>query len=568
MASTPLPNRRSSSSTRRAGDAAPYALRKTRLSIALLAWLALGPRLALLRLHDRSPRICRARGRAAGQQSNGVIYADDGKTVLACCARISTASRALERDRARDAQTRSSRSRTGASTSTARSIRSAWPCGDRNIWTGTLAKAARRSPAARQEPWIPRGRQRSSAQDHRGRARLSGRAATVEAEDPRGVPQHDLLRALGLRRRGGRGGHFGVQPRISSRSRRRCWPRSCRTDRTTRHAYRARARAPPPRARQLLEQKYIDASPTSSPTPSRPAGGPCDRFPPEKKTIANYFVDYVRQQLIKPLRPQEGARGGPARVYDAQPAHAAPGARGRAHDAARRRPEAALVRHQYRHRRGQGDDRRARLHEHRLRQVQPRHRRRAPAGSAFKIFVLVAALEEGVLPQTQFDSHRLTLELPGRAVCRSTTTTASTAATFRSRRRRRFSTTRLAQPPCSWHRADPPVAHLMGIARPVGADPAIALGSAHCCTPVEMALAYSTLANQGVRVDRLAAGTQPARARFPTRRSRDRRSAASRTRPATSYDRNKPQRQRVISQQSALTAIAMLRSVSASARPS
>ena len=37
-------------------------------------------------------------------------------------------------------------------------------------------------------------------------------------------------------------------------------------------------------------------------------------------------------------------------------------------------------------------------------------------GSSFKIFVLLAALEEGILPQTQFDSHRLTIELPGRAV--------------------------------------------------------------------------------------------------------------------------------------------------------
>ena len=63
-------------------------------------------------------------------------------------------------------------------------------------------------PAARQEPLAP-GAGRAAlgaAQDHRGGARLPGRAALVEAEDPRGVPQHDLLRASGLRRRGGRGG--------------------------------------------------------------------------------------------------------------------------------------------------------------------------------------------------------------------------------------------------------------------------------------------------------------------------------------------------------------------------
>ena len=37
-------------------------------------------------------------------------------------------------------------------------------------------------------------------------------------------------------------------------------------------------------------------------------------------------------------------------------------------------------------------------------------------GSAFKMFVLIAALEEGILPQTQFNSHRLLVELPGRRV--------------------------------------------------------------------------------------------------------------------------------------------------------
>ena len=53
-------------------------------------------------------------------------------------------------------------------------------------------------------------------------------------------------------------------------------------------------------------------------------------------------------------------------------------------------------------------------------------------GSAFKIFVLIAALEEGILPQTQFNSHRLLLDLPGPRRCgRSRTTRAPTAATSR-----------------------------------------------------------------------------------------------------------------------------------------
>ena len=53
-------------------------------------------------------------------------------------------------------------------------------------------------------------------------------------------------------------------------------------------------------------------------------------------------------------------------------------------------------------------------------------------GSSFKLFVLLAALEEGILPQTQFDSHKLRGRAAGaRAPGRSTTTTAPTAATSR-----------------------------------------------------------------------------------------------------------------------------------------
>ena len=106
------------------------------------------------------------------------------------------------------------------------------------------------------------------------------------------------------------------------------------------------------------------------------------------------------------------------------------------------------------------------------------------------------------------------------------------------------------------------VAHAMGIARPVGADPAIALGGLrHCCTPIEMALAYSTLANRGIRVT----GSMPVRRPGPgevpdptltpiaIRRVED---SAGKV-----IDINKPQKVQAISHESALQAIEMLRSV-------
>ena len=102
----------------------------------------------------------------------------------------------------------------------------------------------------------------------------------------------------------------------------------------------------------------------------------------------------------------------------------------------------------------------------------------------------------------------------------------------------------------------------MGIARPVGADPAIALGGLrHCCTPIEMALAYSTLANEGVRVTGSLPVRKPGPGEVPDPTLTP--IAIRRVEDATGHviDRNKPQRQRVVSQQSALTAIAMLRSV-------
>ena len=65
---------------------------------------------------------------------------------------------------------------------------------------------------------------------------------------------------------------------------------------------------------KLLQQGYIDAFEfrLADSKPLLPEGRRIG-FPPEKKTIANYFVDYVRQQLIN-LYGRQKALGGGLRV--------------------------------------------------------------------------------------------------------------------------------------------------------------------------------------------------------------------------------------------------------------
>ena len=97
------------------------------------------------------------------------------------------------------------------------------------------------------------------------------------------------------------------------------------------------------------------------------------------------------------------------------------------------------------------------------------------------------------------------------------------------------------------------VAHLMGIARPIGADPAIALGGLrHCCTPIEMALAYSTLANEGVRVTGSLPVRRPGPGEVPDPTLTP--IAIRRVEDASGHviDRNKPQKAQVVSRESAL----------------
>ena len=274
---------------------------------------------------------------------------------------------------------------------------------------------------------------------------------------------------------------------------------------------------------KLLQQRYIDAFDyqLADSKPLLPKGRPIG-FPPEKKTIANYFVDYVRQQLINVYGRQEGARRRAARVHDAQPAHAAARAEGRAHDAAEAPPEAALVAinppsGEVKAMVGGRDYTNTIYGKFNLATDAVRQ-----PGSSFKVFVLLAALEEGILPQTQFNSHRLTLELPGGAVWSvqndegayrgniplTTATTYSDNTVF-AQLALRVGTERIRR-----------VAHQMGIARPVGRRSRDRARRPPALLHADGDGARLLHARQPGRArDRLAARAQArARARCPTRR--------------------------------------------------
>jgi membrane peptidoglycan carboxypeptidase len=131
--------------------------------------------------------------------------------------------------------------------------------------------------------------------------------------------------------------------------------------------------------------------------------------------------------------------------------------------------------------------------------------RRQP-GSAFKTFVLTAAIEMGIDPyNTYYESMPVTLTYPGAPKPWHVTTygnsyygTSSVAqATLRS------DNTVYAQMALDVGAGQiVDVAHRMGITSYLNADPAIALGGlTYGVSPLEMASAYATLANNGQHIE-------------------------------------------------------------------
>ena len=174
-------------------------------------------------------------------------------------------------------------------------------------------------------------------------------------------------------------------------------------------------------------------------------------------------------------------------------------------------------------------------------------------GSAFKTFVLVTALGQGVDPNsTTYVSKPLDLNVPGYGPWRSRRTATATAAPWTwSPRRSRPDNTVYAQLDIDLGPKNVrETAEMMGITTPLDGLPAEGLGGLRLgVSPLEMANAYATLASYGIHneprhhegrvprrqdrtssASRSASGSSPSGSRTRRRRSSSRTCSAARAR--------------------------------------
>jgi penicillin-binding protein 1A len=122
-------------------------------------------------------------------------------------------------------------------------------------------------------------------------------------------------------------------------------------------------------------------------------------------------------------------------------------------------------------------------------------------GSSFKPFVLVSGLENDVSPEQTFESAAARLDIPGGQVWK--VTGSSAGGPMRLRQATEKSVNSVFAQLILQVGADTVVetAHRLGITSDLEAVPAIALGGLKTgVTPLEMASAYGTLANQGTHI--------------------------------------------------------------------
>jgi len=121
-------------------------------------------------------------------------------------------------------------------------------------------------------------------------------------------------------------------------------------------------------------------------------------------------------------------------------------------------------------------------------------------GSSFKTFVLVTALEQGISPEQTYESSAMSLTIPGGQTWK--VSGSSSGGLMRLRQATVKSINSVYAQLILAVTADKvaETATRMGITTEINAVPAIALGSQEV-TPLEMASAYGTLANNGTHVD-------------------------------------------------------------------
>lgn len=247
---------------------------------------------------------------------------------------------------------------------------------------------------------------------------------------------------------------------------------------------------------QMREQGYITADEENRARAEKLVLAPPNEVPQR----AAYFVEYVKQDLIARLGADAVYRGG-LRVYTTLE----PELQAAAEVAARQLalpndPEVAIasVRH--------SDGRVVALvggRDFKVDQFNLAVQGRRQPGSAFKPFVLVAALEQGVRPEQVFSATPYSVKVKDGVWNVQNYENQITQGSLTLRAATNWSVNavfaRLIMQVGPAKVVD--VARRMGITTPVNADPAIALGGLKTgVSPLEMASAYGTLANGGMRV--------------------------------------------------------------------
>lgn len=247
--------------------------------------------------------------------------------------------------------------------------------------------------------------------------------------------------------------------------------------------------------RELRDQGYITSDEYSKAERSPLTLAPHREAP----RVAPYFVEYVKQELVELLGPDEVYHGG-LRVHTTLELPAQRIAERSARQLKGSDPECALV--AIRHSDGSvlamvgGRD-------YRKNQFNLATQGRRQPGSAFKPFVLVTALSQGVRPQQSFAATPYSVRVKDGVWHVQNYENARTAPTMTLQAATSWSVNavyaRLIMQVGPKNVVD--TARAMGITTPINADPAIALGGLSTgVSPLEMASAYGTIANGGMHV--------------------------------------------------------------------